>query len=113
MKCYNIHSHPEHEHGSDCGHTSIRHNDHIDYVHDGHLHHPHEDHCDEHVIEASEINPSHCSPLDNCSEHMHGPECGHEAVPHEDHTDYIVSGRLHHVHEGHCDDHGPIEVLAS
>jgi hypothetical protein len=24
-----------------------------------------------------------------------------------------VDGRLHHVHDGHCDDHGPIELLAS
>ena len=32
MKCSNKHSHPEHSHGPDCGHTAIRHNDHIDYL---------------------------------------------------------------------------------
>jgi uncharacterized protein (DUF1330 family) len=34
--------------------------------------------------------------------HTHGPGCGHEAVPHGDHTDYLVNGRLHHPHSGHC-----------
>ncbi len=111
MKCSNTHTHPEHTHGPNCGHTAIRHQGHIDYVHDGHLHHPHGDHCDEHVIEVSSINPDICSPVDDCAGHTHGPGCGHEAVPHGDHIDYIVNGRLHHVHNGHCDDHGPVEVI--
>ena len=38
--------------------------------------------------------------------HLHGPNCGHEAVPHGDHIDYLVDGHLHHPHGGHCDDHG-------
>jgi hypothetical protein len=29
-------------------------------------------------------------------------------VPHGDHKDYLVKGHLHHLHAGHCDDHGPI-----
>ncbi|MEX2962474.1 hypothetical protein [Microbulbifer sp. TYP-18] len=113
MKCSNTHAHPEHIHGPDCGHTAIRHNDHVDYVYDGHLHHPHGDHCDEHVIQVSEKNPNTCSPVHDCDGHIHGPDCGHEAVPHEDHVDYIVNGRLHHVHDGHCDDHGPVEIVNS
>ena len=40
--------------------------------------------------------------------HRHGPGCGHEAVPHDDHSDYFVAGHLHHVHEGHCDNHGTV-----
>jgi hypothetical protein len=32
-------------------------------------------------------------------------------LPHGDHVDYLVGGRLHHPHEGHCDDHGPVDVL--
>ena len=44
--------------------------------------------------------------------HVHGPGCGHEAVPHGDHTDYLVEGRLHHMHDGHCDDHGPLAIAA-
>lgn len=39
-------------------------------------------------------------------DHVHGPDCGHEAVTHGDHTDYVVDGRLHHPHGDHCDDHG-------
>jgi hypothetical protein len=38
--------------------------------------------------------------------HVHGPDCGHDAVPHDDHTDYLVDGGLHHPHDHHCDDHG-------
>jgi hypothetical protein len=30
-------------------------------------------------------------------------------VPHGDHTDYLVDGHLHHPHDGHCDDHGPVK----
>ena len=31
----------DHEHGPGCGHTAVRHDDHVDYLHDG-------DHCDHH-----------------------------------------------------------------
>ncbi|MDW3094687.1 MAG: hypothetical protein R8G33_03335 [Gammaproteobacteria bacterium] len=110
MACNKIHTHPEHTHGDNCGHTAIRHNDHIDYVHDGHLHHPHDDHCDEHVLDVSVVNPNECIPVHSCNDHVHGPNCGHEAVPHGDHIDYIVNGHLHHVHGDHCDDHGPVEL---
>ncbi|MFC4075961.1 hypothetical protein [Salinithrix halophila] len=41
----------------------------------------------------------------------HNKDCGHELVPHEDHYDYLVNGRLHHLHEDHCDDHGPIDIV--
>jgi hypothetical protein len=33
-------------------------------------------------------------------------------VPHGDHVDYLVDGHLHHVCEGHCDNHGPVELAA-
>lgn len=111
MSCPNSSSHPDHTHSPNCGHTAIRHGDHTDYLHDGHLHYPHEDHYDEHVIEVSATNPDTCVPVHTCGDHAHGPGCGHEAVPHGDHIDYIVDGRLHHVHDGHCDDHGSIEVV--
>ena len=39
--------HP-HEHGTDCGHPSVPHADHVDYVHDGHRHAVHGEHYDEH-----------------------------------------------------------------
>ena len=39
--------HP-HEHGEDCGHPAVPHDDHVDYVHDGHRHAVHGEHYDEH-----------------------------------------------------------------
>ncbi len=112
----NQHPNHDHQHGPECGHTAIRHGDHVDYLHDGHLHHPHGDHVDEHVIEISEKNPDRCTPNHQCNghepNHVHGPGCGHEAVPHGDHIDYLVDGHLHHPHNGHCDDHGPVELVS-
>ncbi len=37
-----------HKHGPYCGHESVPHGDHTDYLVDGHLHHAHGDHCDFH-----------------------------------------------------------------
>lgn len=39
--------HP-HVHGEGCGHETVEHQDHVDYVHDGHRHAGHEGHYDEH-----------------------------------------------------------------
>jgi hypothetical protein len=103
-------AHP-HVHGDGCGHTAVRHEDHVDYLHDGHLHHPHEDHVDEHAVAVDDAHPGgHTQPADCDPAHSHGDGCGHDAVPHGDHVDYLVAGRLHHPHDGHCDDHGPLET---
>lgn len=103
--------HP-HEHGQACGHIAVRHGDHVDYLHEGHLHHPHDGHVDEHVIAVDEVNPTgHTEPVECDPAHVHGAACGHEAVPHGDHVDYLVEGRLHRPHEGHCDDHGPLTAV--
>ena len=111
------HANHDHQHGDNCGHTAIQHGDHVCYVHDGHLHHPHDDHVDEHVLAITATNPDSCTPEHHCqghdSNHVHGPDCGHEAVPHGDHTCYIVDGHLHYPHGDHCDNHGPVEVLQS
>ncbi|HET8717263.1 MAG TPA: metal ABC transporter permease [Nocardioidaceae bacterium] len=37
-----------HEHGEDCGHRAVPHEDHVDYIHDGHRHAAHGSHYDEH-----------------------------------------------------------------
>ena len=37
-----------HEHGIDCGHEIVPHQDHLDYVHDGHRHAAHGAHYDDH-----------------------------------------------------------------
>lgn len=114
MNRHKIHGNHSHVHGEDCGHTAIRHGDHIDYLHDGHLHSAHGDHFDEHALEVTSRNPSGCTPQHACAGHapghVHGNECGHEAVPHGDHVDYLVDGHLHHPHGSHCDDHGPVEL---
>ncbi len=105
----------DHRHGEGCGHTRVRHGDHIDYVHDGHLHHQKDDgSVEEHSLDVTSRNPGGCANAAHIRHgdgHVHGPGCGHEAVPHGDHIDYIVDGRLHHPHGNHCDDHGPVEVL--
>jgi zinc transport system permease protein len=38
----------DHDHGPECGHVAVLHDDHVDYVHDGHRHAPHDEHYDEH-----------------------------------------------------------------
>ena len=37
-------------------------------------------------------------------DHVHGPNCGHQAIKHGDHTDYVHDGHLHRVHDGHVDE---------
>ena len=108
------HQNHDHQHGADCGHTAIRHGDHVDYLHEGHLHHPHDGHVDEHRLDVDAANPADCTPDHTCAghdaSHTHGPDCGHEAVPHGDHVDYLVDGHLHHPHNGHCDHHGELAL---
>jgi len=38
----------EHIHGEGCGHDTVQHGDHVDYLHDGHRHAEHAGHFDEH-----------------------------------------------------------------
>lgn len=106
---HQVHEGHRHQHSAACGHTKIRHGDHVDYVHNGHLHKEHDGHFDECRIEVSQTNPTECKPAP-CECH-HDEDCGHERVPHGDHTDFLVDGRLHHPHGDHCDDHGPVEIL--
>ena len=107
------HKDHSHQHGPGCGHTAVEHQGHTDFLHDGHLHHVHGDHVDEHTIEVSKANPDACTHGANGhdAKHVHGSNCGHQAVPHGDHVDYLVEGRLHHVHGDHCDDHGPLKTV--
>lgn len=111
---YAIHPNHSHVHSKDCGHTAILHDGHTDYLHDGHLHHMRADGVvEEHVLPVTTTNPDACAPLPagvgHDAGHRHGPNCGHAAVPHGDHVDYLVDGRLHHPHQNHCDDHGPVQ----
>ncbi len=112
-----LHANHDHEHGPSCQHTGIQHGDHVDYLHDGHMHHVRQDgQIEEHALEVNDTNPTGCTPSHACEghdpDHVHGPECGHEAVPHGDHIDYLVNGHLHHPHGDHCDDHGPVSIIS-
>jgi hypothetical protein len=103
------HKDHKHQHGTNCGHVQIKHGDHTDYIHDGHIHHVEGSHVDEHRIEVSAINPEVCKPMDCQGSNIHAGKA--EKIPHGDHIDFLVNGRLHHVHDGHCDDHGPIALI--
>ena len=92
----------KHVHGPGCGHQAIKHKDHIDYLEDGHLHHVENGKTTKHIIEVSASNPSACNTV-SCEGHS-----GALQVPHGDHLDFLVKGKLHHAHKGHCDDHGSI-----
>jgi hypothetical protein len=48
MSTCTIHDEHTHEHGPDCGHETVEHDDHVDYLHDGHRHAAHDGHWDEH-----------------------------------------------------------------
>jgi zinc transport system permease protein len=48
-----------HEHGPACGHESVTHGDHVDYLHDGHRHAAHGDHWDEHADHADHADHTH------------------------------------------------------
>jgi zinc transport system permease protein len=43
--------------------------------------------------------------IDEHSDHVHSPDCGHPAVSHQDHTDYIHDGHRHAPHGDHYDEH--------
>lgn len=115
MSC-SLHPQHNHTHGPGCGHTGVQHGNHVDYLHDGHLHHVCADGTvEEHRLEVDTTNPANCGGGHTCAahtiDHVHGPNCGHPAVPHGDHLCYIVDGHLHHQHNGHCDNHGPVSLV--
>lgn len=102
---HHTHAHHDHQHGPDCGHLRVEWLDQSAYLHDDHLHRPHEGHWDEAAIPVSDDNPATCKQIACNGHHADLP-----MVPHGDHMDEVVQGRLHHQHQGHCDDHGPVRV---
>ena len=38
----------KHQHGPGCGHETVPHGEHLDFLVEGQLHHPHAGHCDDH-----------------------------------------------------------------
>ncbi|MGW4490834.1 hypothetical protein [Streptomyces sp. NPDC004376] len=43
-----VHEGHDHQHGEGCGHVSVPHEEHVDYVHGGHRHAAHDGHWDDH-----------------------------------------------------------------
>lgn len=74
-----IHEDHDHQHGPDCGHASVVHDDHVDDYHDGCVHREHDGYWDE----CDGAHTTHAVHDD----HEHGLDCGHEAVSHGDHVD--------------------------
>lgn len=112
------HENHAHIHGVNCGHIAVQHGNHVDFLHDGHLHHQTTaGFVEEHTLDVNDTNPASCTSGHDCSghdaAHVHGPNCGHEAVPHGDHIDYLVDDHLHHQHNGHCDNHGVVTLRTS
>src|SRR5260370_981538 len=105
----------EHQHGPGCGHIAVEHRGHTDYIARGHLQHQEANRVAEHTVEIDAEHPDRCTgnrdTAGHRKEHVHGLNCGHEAVPHGNHTDYLVDGHLHHPHGDHCDDHGVHQII--
>ena len=51
MSEHTVHGDHHHEHGPSCGHATVEHGDHADYIHDGHTHCAHDDHYDERPLD--------------------------------------------------------------
>jgi len=54
-----------HTHGPGCGHDSVLHGDHVDYLHDGHVHREHRTEEGVHYDECSICSCANCS--DSCA----------------------------------------------
>jgi hypothetical protein len=114
MGDHKSHQRQLHTHGPGCGHATIDHKEHRDYVLEGRLDCITADRIEAHSLDVSDANPAACTPAHACgghpADHIHGPDCKHLAIPHGDHVDYVVDGHLHHPCAKHCDDHGPVTV---
>jgi hypothetical protein len=114
MSDHKSHQGELHTHGPGCGHVTISHRGHEDYVRDGQLDHVQRKAVLPHTLEVDDAHPAACTPAHACgghaAGHQHGLTCGHVPIPHGDHLDFVVDGHLHHPCVGHCDDHGPVKI---
>lgn len=103
-------------HSRSCGHLSIQHGNHRDYVVHNHLV------CQDSVKKLGDRprSGSNCSstgstakdPSAKCApQASHGPGCGHLPVRHQDHIDYVVEDNLFCQRAGWLDDVDNIELL--
>jgi hypothetical protein len=63
------HDEHAHTHAEGCGHATVAHGDHVDFLHDGHAHHGHDDHYDECSVENVHIQAE-------AHEHTHAEAAG-------------------------------------
>lgn len=89
-----------HRHDRWCGHATLAHGDHMDFLHDGQVHHPCTDHVDEISTQGPGAHLSHSAHM-----HVHTSDCGHEVVSHEDHLDFLHGRHRHAAHTTHYDEH--------
>ncbi|OQS00191.1 hypothetical protein THRCLA_06157 [Thraustotheca clavata] len=80
-ECAHSHDHAAHARG--CGHLSIEHGNHFDFVVNNQLI----------CLDGNKMLDGLCEALPG-SEQNHGPRCGHLAVRHKDHVDYVVDNTL-------------------
>lgn len=93
------------KHNSNCGHLSILHGNHRDYVVKNHLV------CQDRVKSISG-GDNHAAKVAQCTEHEpHRPGCGHLPVRHKDHIDYVVEDTLFCQHAGLLEGADNIELL--
>ena len=71
----------QHTHGPGCGHESVLHADHVDYLHDGHVHREHHTTDGVHYDECAVCSCANCS--DSCAvcdcADCTCPTCNHNA----------------------------------
>ena len=58
-----------HEHGPYCGHLTVDHGGHADYLHDGALHHVSGAKVEAHALDVDAKNPAACTPAHACGGH--------------------------------------------
>ena len=94
MSEHTVHEDHPHEHGPSCGHVTVAHGDHADYIHDGHTHSAHDGHYDERPL-AHLAHQEH--------DHVHGEGCGHAAITQSKRRLRPRRAPPHVPHEGHYD----------
>ena len=58
-----------HEHGPYCGHLTVAHGGHADYLHDGALHHVSGAKVEAHALDVDAKTPAACTPAHACGGH--------------------------------------------
>jgi len=82
-----------HTHGPGCGHDSVVHGDHVDYLHDGHVHREHATDGGVHYDECGRCSCANCT--DSCAvcdcADCQCPTCNHARCQCEHCSDYCSS----------------------